>query len=84
MSSDELSLFRLAVVADADPGALARILERFQNLGLLPRKVAAELSLTGVFHVEVDVFGIGADMLNVIAAKIAESPCIQSARWHRL
>jgi hypothetical protein len=36
------------------PGALARVLERFQNLNVLPRRVIAELATTGVFHIEVD------------------------------
>jgi hypothetical protein len=54
MSCEEFSLWRLRVVADADPGALARVLERFQNLNVLPRRVIADLATTGVFHIEVD------------------------------
>jgi hypothetical protein len=84
MSSDELTLLRLRVVADADPGALMRVLERFQNLNVVPRKVLAELSLTGVFHVEVDIAGISRDCMDIIAAKIGEAPCVHSARWHPL
>ena len=84
MSSDEFTLLRLRVVADADPGALMRVLERFQNLNVVPRKVLAELSIRGVFHVEVDIAGISPDYMEIIAAKIGEAPCIHSARWHNL
>ena len=83
MSSDELSLLRLRVVADADPGALARVLERFQNLNVLPRKVTVDLCITGVYHVEVDIFGMAESTLRIIAAKLGETPCIHTARWHR-
>ncbi len=83
MCSDELSLLRLKVVADADPGALARVLERFQNLNLLPRKVTAEFSTSGLFHVQVDIAGISEGALTAIAAKLGENPCIQRAYWHR-
>ena len=84
MSSDEFTLLRLRVVADADAGALARVLERFQNLNVVPRKVLAELSLKGVFHVEVDITGLTRDGMDIIAAKIGEAPCVHSARWHLL
>jgi hypothetical protein len=83
MSCEVLSLLRLRVVADADPLALVRVLERLQNLNVLPRKVTAELCITGVFHVEVDILGITEESLKIIAAKLAQSPCVQSARWHR-
>ena len=83
MCSDELSLLCLRVVADADPGALARVLERFQNLNVLPRKVTAEFSSAGAFHVQVDIAGISEGTLTSIAAKLGEIPCIQSAYWHR-
>ncbi len=84
MSSDEFTLLRLRVVADAEAGALMRVLERFQNLNVVPRKVLAELSLQGVFHVEIDVAGISRDRMDIIATKIGEAPCIHSARWHPL
>ena len=84
MSSDEFNLLQLRVVADADAGALVRVLERFQNLNVVPRKVLAELSLNGVFHVEIHISGITRECMNIIAAKIGEAPCIHSARWHPL
>jgi hypothetical protein len=84
MLAGEFTLVRLRVVADADPGALMRVLERFQNLNIVPRKVLAELSSRGVFHVEVDIAGLSEDCVDIIAAKIGEAPCIHSASWHPL
>jgi hypothetical protein len=84
MSSSTASLFRLRVVADADPGAIARVLERFQNLNVLPRRVIAEFGINEIIHIEVDVFGMPEEQLKVIAAKIGSASTIVSAHWHRL
>ena len=53
MSSQDWSLLRLRVVAEADPGALARVLERFQNLNVLPRNVVAELGIADTCHIQI-------------------------------
>ena len=82
MSSQECSLLRLRVVADADPGVLARVLESFQNLNVLPRRVIAELGTTGMFHVQVDIAGLSEDTLTLVAAKLGQVPSIVSAYWH--
>jgi (p)ppGpp synthase/HD superfamily hydrolase len=78
------SLLRLQVVADADPTALARVLERFQNLNIVPRRVAAECSTNDMLHIEVDVFGLPEDQLALIASKIRQAPSIINAHWHRI
>jgi hypothetical protein len=83
MSSDLVSVLRLRVVADADPVALVRVLERFQNLNLLPRRVLAEFGIGDTVHVEVDITGIAEDMLTLIASKLRATPCIRNAYWHR-
>ena len=49
---------RLQVVADADPGAIARVVERFQNLNIIPRRLSAEFSSNDLLHIEVDVRGV--------------------------
>ncbi|HWG68048.1 MAG TPA: hypothetical protein VN692_01395 [Steroidobacteraceae bacterium] len=82
--SQEFSLWRLRVVADSDPGALARVLERFQNLNVLPRRVIAEFGTNDTLHVEVDIFGLPQDQLRNIAAKIGESPSVVNAYWHQV
>jgi hypothetical protein len=84
MSFESLSLLRLHVVADADPGALARVVERFQNLNLLPRRVLAEMGSNDLLRVEVDIFGATERELSLIAGKIREAPSIVNAYWHRL
>ena len=82
MSLTEFSLLRLHVVADADPGAIARVVERFQNLNIVPRRLTAEFASNNVLHIAVDVFGLPGEQLTVIVGKIREAPCIASAYWH--
>jgi hypothetical protein len=75
---------RLRVVAEADPGALARVLEGFQNLNVLPRQVLAEVGTNDTLHVDVEIVGLTEDQLDLITAKIGRSPCTVSAYWHRM
>jgi hypothetical protein len=75
---------RLQVVADADPGAIARVVERFQNLNIIPRRVTAEFSSNDLLHIEVDVCGIPDEQLVLIAGKIRQATSIVNAYWHRL
>lgn len=77
------TLLRLRVLADADPNTLARVLERFQNLNVMPRRVVAELATNGAFHIQVDVFGLEEERLTLIAAKLGEVPTVVSAHWYR-
>jgi hypothetical protein len=83
-SSQPFSRRRLQVVADADPGAIARVVERFQNLNIIPRRLTAEFSSNDILHIEVDVFGLPDEQLALIAAKIGQAPCVLNAYWHRL
>ena len=84
MYVEELSLWRLRIVADNDPGAVARVLERFQNLNVLPRRIIAECTSNDKFYIQVDVFGLPEEQLRLVAAKIRQSPSIVNAYWHRL
>ena len=84
MNAVTVSLFRLRVVAEADPGAIARVIERFQNLNVLPRRVIAEFGIDEVIHIQVDVCGLPEEQLKVIAAKIGAATSVMSAHWHRL
>lgn len=84
MHQEKLSLWRLRIVADNDPGAVARVLERFQNLNVLPRRIIAECTSNDAFHIQVDVFGLPEEQLRSVAAKIRQSPAIVNAYWHRL
>lgn len=74
----------LRVSADADPGALARVLSFFQTLNVVPRRIVAELGTTGMLYIRVDVTGLTERHLSLIAAKIGQVPCVGNAYWHRL
>jgi len=73
----------LQVVADADPGAIARIVERFQNLNIIPRRVIAEFSSNDLLYIEVDVCGVADEQLALIVAKIRQATSIFNAHWYR-
>jgi hypothetical protein len=79
---ESFSLLRLRVVAEADAGALMRVLERFQNLGVLPRRVIAEFTTTDSLSIQLDVAGLEESRLSLIAAKLGELPCVTQAYWH--
>ena len=83
-SSQRYARWRLHVVADADPGAVARVVERFQNLNILPRRIIAEFSSNDILHIDVDVCGLPDEQLGLIVGKIRQAPCIVNAHWHRL
>jgi (p)ppGpp synthase/HD superfamily hydrolase len=76
------SLLRLRVVAEADAGVLMRVLERFQNLGVLPRRVIAEFTTTDSVSIQLDVAGMEESRLTTIAAKLGEMPFVTRAYWH--
>jgi hypothetical protein len=82
MGVERLSLLRLRVVAEADAGALMRVLERFQNLGVLPRRVIAEFTSSDLLSIQLDVAGLEESRLTLIAAKLGEMPCVSQAYWH--
>ena len=84
MSSQDSPTLRLKVQAEADPGALARVLERFQNLNLVPIRVTAQLFSSGILHVRVDLAGVCEETVGLIAAKLGQTPCILTASWHRI
>jgi hypothetical protein len=82
MGVEHFSLLRLRVVAEADAGALLRVLERFQNLGVLPRRVIAEFTSSDLLSIQLDVAGLEESRLTLIAAKLGEMPCVSQAYWH--
>ena len=84
MSALEVSLLRLKVVAEADPGAVARVLERFENLNLLPRRSITEFGIDDTIHIRVDVCGLPEEQLKIIAAKIGQATSVVTAHWHRV
>jgi hypothetical protein len=48
----------------------------------LPRRVSAEFGTDALLHVEVDVVGLSAEQLTLIARKIGQATCVVNAYWH--
>jgi hypothetical protein len=89
MSAETLSvesnrLLRLRVAAEADPGALPRLLASFTNLNVIPRRVVAEFGTGETMHIQIDLFGLPESRLEVITAKLGQIPSVLNAYWHRL
>ena len=76
------ALLRLRVATDGDPSVLPRLMGFFQNLNVMPRRVHAEFGIGAEMFLAVDVFGLGEERLDLIAAKIGQTPCVLSAYWH--
>ncbi len=79
---EQVSLLRLRVLAEADSGALMRTLERFQNLGVVPRRVITEFTTTDTMSIQVDVCGLEEARLTLIANKLGQVPSVLRAYWH--
>lgn len=69
---------RLFVVADTVPGALPRVLERFEGLNLVPCRVIAEHG-DDVLRIEVDIADCPPRVVEQVAAELAQMPSIHSA-----
>jgi len=63
-------------------GALMRVLERFQNLGVLPRRVIAEFTTTDCMSIQVDISGLEENRMTLIAAKVGQIPSVSQSYWH--
>ncbi len=74
----------LRVSAEADPGALARVVSFFHTLNVVPRRVLAEFGTDETLRIRIDVAGVTERHLSLIAAKIGQIPSISNAYWHRL
>lgn len=76
------SVMKLRVLAEADSSALLRTLERFQNLGIVPRRVITEFTTADTMSIQVDVCGLDESRLTLIANKLAQVPSVLRAYWH--
>ena len=83
LSAESIQLLCLRVTAEADPGALPRLLASFQQLNVLPRRVVAEFGSEGLLHVQIEVTGVPEARLNIMAAKMDQIPTVIAAYWHR-
>jgi hypothetical protein len=82
LSCETSALYRLRVTAEADLGALSRVLERFQNLNVVPRRVVAEMGIGDVLYIQVDVSGLPEERITLITAKLNQALSIRDAYWH--
>ena len=82
-SLPSVSRRRLQVVADADPGVIARVVERFYNMNIIPRRMSVEFSSNDLLYIEVDVCGISDEQLALIAGGIRRATSVVNAYWHR-
>ena len=82
--SSEISLLRLRVSTESDPNALSQVIQRFQNLNIVPRRLSAEFGSNEVLHIQVDVCGVPEGQLALITRKIQELPTTLRAHWHRV
>jgi hypothetical protein len=80
MSPAPASTACLHIVAEADPGALPRILERFQTLNVCPTRVRCDLSASGFLRIEVEAEELPGEALEQIARKLRQLPFILDAR----
>lgn len=83
-SVETFQVLCLRVTAEADPGALPRLLASFQHLNVVPRRVLAEFGCDDVLHVRIDVAGVPEPRLSILAEKLGQIPTVLSAYWHRL
>jgi hypothetical protein len=54
--------------------ALVRVLQLFQHLNVVPRRVIAEATTTDRLHIEVHVTSLSEERLSLITAKTVQSP----------
>jgi len=80
--SSSTALLCLRVEAEVDPAAIIRVLERFQALNIIPRRVRADLASNGVIYIEVQVTDLTEHRLTLITAKIGQIPTTLDACWH--
>lgn len=71
----------LKVIAEADPGVLARIVQPFQSLNIVP--VSVRCGRIGGSYLEVSVeiaaADLSADVFDMIAAKLDQVPTVMAA-----
>ena len=67
---------RLQVETEFDPGVLIRVLERFQQLNIVPRRVVADVTADGRIIVEVSVSGLRRSRLAQLVKRIEQFPCV--------
>ncbi len=72
---------RLRILAEADPGAIVRILQPFQTLNLVPLRVRADRIGEHYLDVSIELLTaeVAPDSFATLTAKLAQVPCVMTA-----
>jgi len=75
------SRWRLKVIAEADPGAIARILQPFQSLNIVPFSVRVDRVGNAYLEVGVEITAgdLLSDVFQSIVAKLGQVPSVVAA-----
>ncbi len=79
MQSDNAAARRLKVVAEADPGALVRVLQFFQGRNIVPRRAFSLRIAREILEVEVDVADCTEEAFRAVVAKVDQLPIVIAA-----
>jgi hypothetical protein len=81
MQSDNAAARRLKVVAEADPGALVRVLQFFQGRNIVPRRAASLRIAREIIEIEVEVDAADCtdEAFRAVVAKVDQLPIVIAA-----
>jgi prephenate dehydratase len=81
MQYESAAAMRLKVVAEADPGALVRVLQFFQVRSVIPRRTIVRRLGAELLEIEIDVDAADCapEVFRVVIAKINELPIVLDA-----
>lgn len=71
--------WRLRVIAEAEPSALSRVLQPFQNLNLVPLRIHADRIGSDYLEISIDIAAADSappDLARLIAAKLRQLPIV--------
>lgn len=81
MQLNNAAALRLKAVAEADPGALVRILQFFQARNVVPQRVTAQCMGAEILEmeIEIDAAQLQPDAFRIIVTKLNELPIVWAA-----
>lgn len=81
MQYNEAAVLRFKAVAEADPGALVRVLQFFQSQNVVPRHVTARRMSAEYQEIEIEVEAadLASDAFRMVVAKVNQLPSVLAA-----
>jgi hypothetical protein len=76
--------FCLAILADADPVVLVRLIERIQSLGLVSRRLSAQWLSDDRLSIELVCTGLDEPRVEILTQRISQFTTVHSATWRRI